>query len=159
MDEIQVREPLQTDCEAIEEVNRLAIADLRKVYRPNEKALNSLSKFAPALKQLIATKGESVVGTVQFRIEGGCFMLTALNVRPTHRRQGVARALVKAIIRLAVSDASRCVALYTVKETGNVDIFERMGFQVIQENKSDFFESEAYDVLTEVYMEHPARVR
>ena len=158
MDEIQVREPLPTDCEAIEQITRLAIADLRKVYRPNQKALNHLSKIAPALSQLVAIKADSVAGTAQYRIEHDCFILTTLNVLPIHRRQGVASALVRAIATLAASAGSRCVALYTVKETGNVDIFERMGFRVVQENETDFFESEACDVLTEVYMEHAVRV-
>ena len=158
MDQIQVREPLPTDCEAIEEINRLAIADLRKVYRPNQEALNNLSKIAPTLSQLVATKEQSVVGTAQYRIDEDCFILTALNVHPIHRQQGVARALVGAAIKLAMSAGSRCIALYTVKETGNVDIFEGMGFQVIEENKTDFFESDACNDLTEVYMEHAVRV-
>ena len=40
-----------------------------------------------------------------------------------------------------------------IRETGNVPIFERMGFQTVQENDENCFESDVHDVLADVYME------
>ena len=155
MDDIAVRAPVNADEEAIAEVHALAIADLRKVYRPNEKAFDNLSRISSSLTPLVATKGERVVGTVQLRVEDDRYFVTALSVHPAHRRQGVARALVDAIAKIAGSAGSRCVALHTVKETGNVAVFDRLGFQTVEESEEDFFESDLYDVLTNVYMERP----
>jgi len=153
MPEILVREPVPADQEAIAEVNALAIADLRKVYCSNHKALQNLSRISPSLTPLVATKGTSVVGTVQYRIEGDRLFLTALSVHPPQRRQGVARALVAAAAKIGKAAGIGCLAVHTVKETGNVPIFERMGFHTVQENDEDFFESDVHDVLTDVYME------
>jgi ribosomal protein S18 acetylase RimI-like enzyme len=48
---------------------------------------------------------------------------------------------------------ARCLSLYTVRETGNVGIFERLGFKVIKEEEDLYDESDRYSALTEVYME------
>lgn len=56
MPEILVREPVPADQEAIAEANAWAIADLRMVYRPNQKALNNLSGISPSLTAHVATK-------------------------------------------------------------------------------------------------------
>lgn len=45
-----------------------------------------------------------------------------------------------------------------VKETGNVSIFERLGFRTVRETEEDFFVSDVCDGLTNVYMERPVGV-
>ena len=42
--------------------------------------------------------------------------------------------------------------LYTVKETGNVEVFRRLGFTVAAEREDDLFESDRFEKLTEVEM-------
>lgn len=151
--QILIREPNERDRDAIAEVDALATSGLRQVYRPNQKAFDNLSRISPSLTPLVATIGTNVVGTVKYRIEGNRLYLTALSVHPSHRRRGVATALVRATARIAEERDIPYLAVHTVKETGNVTIFERMGFFTVGEQKDDFFESDVHDSLTDVYME------
>jgi len=43
--------------------------------------------------------------------------------------------------------------LYTIKETGNVSIFKKIGFEVIDETIDDFSESGIFESLTAVKMQ------
>jgi hypothetical protein len=45
--------------------------------------------------------------------------------------------------------------LITVKETGNMEIFSRLGFHVVVECEDQLFESDKHSTLTEVEMERP----
>ncbi len=60
------------------------------------------------------------------------------------------------IIDLAKTEAEKNktnqVTLYTIRETGNVDVFIKFGFKVIIDEITDDFVSEKYDALHEVYM-------
>jgi len=60
--------------------------------------------------------------------------------------------LIKELERIARKSACETLALYTVRETGNVKIFDRMGFVVKSEEPSRLFESDRYKLLTEVFM-------
>jgi hypothetical protein len=42
--------------------------------------------------------------------------------------------------------------LHTIKETGNVEIFARMGFVVVSEQEDALMESDVFEKLTEVEM-------
>jgi len=50
-------------------------------------------------------------------------------------------------------EGATCFRLFTVKQTGNVEVFSRIGFRIVAERKDDFSESDMYDTLTEVEME------
>lgn len=66
------------------------------------------------------------------------------------RRQGVARALVEALAGLARELGLRALVAGTVKETGNVEIFVRLGFRVVSEKVDVYSVSDAYTTLTDV---------
>jgi ribosomal protein S18 acetylase RimI-like enzyme len=150
---ISVREALEQDGSAIEAVCRAAEADLRKVYRPNRKALENRAAIASSLTRLVALVGDEVVGTVMFRREPDRLHLMGLSVHINHRRIGVARSLVAAVEREAKRHGLRRLSLYTVRETGNVAVFERMGFRVVGEQEDRWSESDVFAKLTGVEME------
>lgn len=55
---------------------------------------------------------------------------------------------------IAASRAMRALSLYTIRETGNVDIFERLGFSVIHEESATWaLRPTGAGDLTDVYME------
>jgi ribosomal protein S18 acetylase RimI-like enzyme len=134
------------------EVERLATNDLRKVYRPTAEALEQRSALVASLRGLVAVIDERVVGVVQYRITAGHLWFLGLGVDPAVRRRGVARALVQHLERIARSCGCTAVGLHTVRETGNVEIFERLGFVVESEGPTDLFESQTFPELSEVVL-------
>ena len=73
--------------------------------------------------------------------------MVGLFVHEHHRRRGVARALLDAL--------GPRLSLFTIRETGNVPIFERLGFAVVREELATEYVSDAHAQLHEVYMERP----
>ena len=71
-----------------------------------------------------------------------------------HRDQIVATDffIVQHMLRIGRGHNCRRMTLYTVRETGNVDIFEHMGFVVKSEGPSHLFESDRFPSLSEVSM-------
>jgi len=60
-------------------------------------------------------------------------------VAPTHRRRGVAGILLDYIATIAVDMGLPALSVATIKETGNVEVFRRLGFIVIEEQASERF--------------------
>jgi len=103
--------------------------------------------------RVVAIDGDSIAGTVEYAIEGERLHAIGLHVLDTHRRRGVARCLVDALAAIATRAGVRTLSVYTIRETGNVAVFERLGFAVIAETVADDVIAEAHERLTEVYME------
>lgn len=149
---LTVRESVPGDEREVAEVDRLATADLRTVYRPTAEAQRARSVMDTHLQRLVAVLDGRVVGTVQYHVVGERLSFLALGVHPAFRRRGVARALVQQLERIGSDSGCSAVTLYTVRETGNVSIFERMGFRVESEEPTRLFESRSHRTLSEVMM-------
>jgi GNAT superfamily N-acetyltransferase len=152
MNAVTVRELRPEDKIQAAEVDRLATDDLRTVYRPTDVALRQRSALASAVHDLVAVVEEQVVGVVQYRTDGRQLWLRGLGVHPNARRRGVAAAVVQRLERIARDCGCVTLTLHTVRETGNVEIFERLGFVVESEGPTNLFESERYSNLSEVVM-------
>ena len=59
--------------------------------------------------------------------------LRRLAVDAAFRRQGITRAFVEHVSERAKDAQLRALSLYTIEQTGNVPIFERLGFRRLQE--------------------------
>ncbi len=64
----------------------------------------------------------------------------------------MATALLQRLEEVAAESGCHAVVLHTVLETGNVTIFERMGFVIESRQLTDLFESDASSTLSEVTM-------
>jgi ribosomal protein S18 acetylase RimI-like enzyme len=73
-------------------------------------------------------------------------------VHTNYRQKGIARNLIRHIEKIGIGENATQVKLHTVKETGNVDVFRRLGFTVVAEQEDDLFESEKFERLTDVEM-------
>jgi GNAT superfamily N-acetyltransferase len=150
---LTVRESGAADELQAAEVDRLATNDLRQVYWPTEAAFRRRAALDATLRKLVAViENQDVVGVVQYRIEAHCLWLVGLGVHPTARRRGVASALLEYAQRIATDRGCTSMALHTVRETGNVAIFERLGFVVEAEGPVTFFASDRFSELSEVLM-------
>lgn len=150
---MSVRVATPTDAEAVSEISALAITLLRKTYRPTQAALVSQSTCPPPYTRLVILLHDRVVGTVRYTLEADRIHLIGLFVHPQFQQQGIARQLIQALTEIGQQRNVRCLSLHTVKETGNADIFEKLGFATIREQADQQSESDLYAQLTDVYME------
>jgi predicted N-acetyltransferase YhbS len=148
-----VRDATDADREGIEQVSREATATLRQVYRPTVAARARRAAEEPNLRTLVALDGELVVGCVYWSVEGSRLHLLGLGVGVAHRRKGISRSLLEHLVGVAHELGLSGLSLNTVRETGNVEIFERLGFRVRREGNDGTFESDRYATLTDVSME------
>ena len=92
---ITVRVVLPEDAEAISEVSNLAVAILRKAYRP-KKAVHINRPHREGVRTgLVALSDKRVVGTVQYAQRGDGIHLVGLFVHLDFQRQGIAHHLVQ----------------------------------------------------------------
>ncbi len=150
---ILVRFAKTEDGEAAGRVSDEAFAAVRRIYHPSPAAHTNLLAITPALERLVAEDGGQIVGTVRFGIFDACLRVIGLAVLPQFQRRGVARALIAELARLARDEGCRALALYTVTKTGNVAVFERLGFDVVSERPGHYSISADGEPLTEAYME------
>jgi ribosomal protein S18 acetylase RimI-like enzyme len=152
-DKLTIRRAEAHDADGIERVKASAIATLRKTYRPTQKAVSAKQTLSAELIQLVALCDDRVVGKVEYRIEGNRVHFLSLDVHSDSRRQGVARRLLAELDVIGKKQGATRLSTYTVTQTGNVEIFRRLGFRVVSEEPTDLFESDQHSALTESYLE------
>ena len=147
---ITVRPNLPEDAEGIQRVSESATATLRETYRPNQRGLANRRRISSQLSRLVALVDGEIAGTTQYYVDGEAVRMVGLLVRADHRRRGVARALVRGVADVARKQGYRLLVTRTVKETGNVPVFEKLGFRVLSERPDEYSESDKYPALSEV---------
>lgn len=148
---ILVRDARPDDAAAVQRVQDEAFVALRRIYRPSEQAI-AHARALP-LARLVALDADRVVGTVQHRVDGDRLRIVSLAVAPDAQRRGVARVLVERLAEIALRRECRALALFTIEQTGNVAVFERLGFAVVSRRPETWSISVRGDALVEVYME------
>jgi GNAT superfamily N-acetyltransferase len=151
---IVVRPADRGDEPGIAAVSESGVAALRRIYRPTAEALARYRRM-PALPRLVALVDNVIVGTVEYSLGDELLHLMGLYVAASHRRIGVARALIDELARIA---GNRPVTLDTIRETGNVPIFERLGFAVLHEGPALHVESVNGELLVDVLLERPPSI-
>jgi N-acetylglutamate synthase-like GNAT family acetyltransferase len=145
-----VRVATEDDEAAARLLARRAFDELRRVYKPKHSAAAASS---PGIRIVAQIEGQ-IVGTVRYGVEAQKLHLRGLAVEASHRRTGVGRALVEHCSAIAMSAGLRSLSLYTIKETGNVAFFERLGFRIVREEPASWAVSAlGENDLIEVYLE------
>ena len=133
----------------------MAIATLRKTYRPTTETIHAQGDGPSTLPRVVAAIDGAIVGTVQYRLSERSLICIGLAVHDNFRNRGVARSMFDSLSDLGrILGADRLV-LWSVRQTGNIPIFLRLGFIPIREEPSLLFESETHQKLSEVLMERP----
>ena len=148
---IEIRDALESDRPAISAVMSDATAVLRKVYRPSPSAARR-ARSAADVRWVVAVECEQIVGALRCVAKPDSLHL-GVGVHPDHQRKGVARALIAFLAEKARAQEISKLSLYTIKETGNMPIFERLGFSFVREGPAEDCESATGAQLTDVYME------
>ena len=132
-----------------------AVRQLRHVYRPTLEATLRQSQKVEAVRVFLASIDETCVGTASIFHNGDQLTMYRIAVKPEFHRCGVARALIDgiaSICRQTGYEHDEYIVLQTIRETGNVRIFERLGFAVIDEQVAKWCISDTYVTLHEVTM-------
>jgi ribosomal protein S18 acetylase RimI-like enzyme len=147
-----VREASPNDQGGVADIIVSATATLRKTYRPTGSACSNKRRNSSPFTRLVAICEDKIVGTVEYKIEKDRLHLLGLGVLSEYRNRGIAGQLIDRMAEIGIKSGLRRLSLYTIKETGNISIFRKMGFNVIKEGVDGSLESDNHHRLIEVYM-------
>jgi len=153
---ITIREANGTDTAGVATVVEAAFAPLASVYHPVGEAATRQAERAKEGTRLVAEVDGRIVGTVQYAVHREHVHVVGLAVHPEAQRMGIGRALIVWIASLAPSLGRDVVRLDTIRETGNVEIFERLGFRTVRESIATWCASDDHSEVHEVMMERRA---
>lgn len=150
---ITIRNATADDADDVVAVFEAAFAPLRSIYRPTGQVAARQADRPTEGTRLVAEFNGQIVATVQFDSHKKHVHVIGLAVHPDFQRMRIARRLIDWIVDHASTLGHNLVVLATIKETGNVPLFEKLGFRVFQEDVTTCFVSEEYPELHEVKME------
>ena len=137
---VDIRKSLSIDSEEIARIVSLATEVLRKTYRPNNLSGSGPEKSIEKLESLVAIENARVVGVVEYKIEENCIYFQGLAVDPIFHKQGIARNIIETLESTARESGKRKLTMATIEETGNIRIFEKVGFSVTSRKASKSFQ-------------------
>lgn len=132
-----VRPEQAEDAQGVQDVYQTATADLRRVYVPRSGIAGSV--VVEQAQRLVATEHGEVIGVLELLEQPRQFYIQALAVATRARCRGVAKQLLLHVEQLAKRKGKQIIVLRTVCETGNFQVFSRLGFVVVDREKTDHF--------------------
>ncbi|MCH8543366.1 MAG: GNAT family N-acetyltransferase [Alcanivorax sp.] len=150
-DRIQVRDARSDDHAALQALRQEVTNALRRIYLPKEE-VSGLRRVMPRFDTLVAIVDGELIGTLEYTLAHEAVYLQGLGVAEAWQGQGVARRLVDAAAALADRYPLPRLELCTIRETGNVQVFERLGFTVCDEAPSTQFVGAVGQPVSEVMM-------
>ncbi len=119
-------------------LSNTSFSELRKIYRPTSEAQRNQASSTNEWTCLGYYLNHQLVGLIKVKLSGKTLNLSTLAVMPEYRKKGVARSLILEAERM-FSNAG-LLSVWCVEQTGNVEIFEALGFKVAERIESDIFE-------------------
>lgn len=157
---IQIREATPNDTERLKVLEDHMNRKLRQFYHLSEfghanyaRRLKSQPHLPSKYTILVAVKNQTVVGTIQYHAENGILFLFGLSVHEDFRRQGIAREIMNYLINFAKKQKLTTIRFNTMQITGNVEIFQKIGFVVTNEKTSVLCEGLNGEKIIDVQME------
>lgn len=145
-----VRTFLASDAEPVNIIVASCTRELRKVYVPKPDAENIFQNQQHSSRIVAMDYTETIVGVAECIGRASALYVQGIAVAPKHRRRGVATDLLAHSASLALDAGLSALEIATIKETGNVEIFCRLGFLVIEERVSERFWSHDEQPVIEV---------
>ena len=119
-------------------LSNTVFAELRSIYRPTMLAQQNKMASTDDWTYFGYYSEQQLVAVVSVKLSGDTLHLSALAVASTSRRKGVARHLISKVKQM-FPHASQ-ISVWCVEQTGNVNVFESLGFKVVERIESDYFE-------------------
>lgn len=150
---VDIREKLIADEGRVAEIIALATKELRRVYAPASSGEGTATQHRDCRPiSLVAVIGNVVAGVVEYHVRHDEMCIRGLAVDPQQRRCGIARSLIHAVERIGVSCGKSKITLSTIKETGNPQIFAKLGFSIVSEGPAEGFHGSDKQQVTKVNM-------
>lgn len=134
-----IRAFVASDIEPVSLIMASCTRELRKVYVPKSNVAAVVHNQSHSSRIVAVDCTGTIVGVAECIGRASVFYVQGIAVAPTHRRCGIATGLLAYSALLAREAVLPTLEIATVKETGNVEIFRRLGFLVIDERISDRF--------------------
>lgn len=140
------------------EIREKAFETVRHIYRPlDDRSRDPIGNIGGDRIDVIASVEGQSVGVIGLYSEENVLRIVGLAVLNEFRRQGIARQLVCYADRVARKRGATSLGLYTIAETGNVQLFHRLGFIVLHERIAKWCSSTLFEVVHEVEMKRVVR--
>jgi len=128
---IHIRPAIDEDFPALLQVQQDAFGEYASVYKVSgwtTETLESLKEDAKEKHIFVAEAGGAVIGSVRFWNVAGVCVIRLLSVSPTHQSQGVAKALIREIERVAI-DSHKFFACTMLNTARNIHLFMSLGYK------------------------------
>jgi predicted GNAT family acetyltransferase len=102
---------------------------------------------------LVALIASTLVGTAEYVQKADRVYVQGVAIHPEYRGRGICRALVRKAEEIARKVNVPVLALCAIEEAGNVQIFEKLGFRIMNHSVAPNHVSPAGDPVTQVDME------
>ncbi|WP_229648488.1 GNAT family N-acetyltransferase, partial [Vibrio parahaemolyticus] len=123
---------------ALLSLSKTSFSELRKIYRPTSEAQRNQASSTNEWTCLGYYSEHQLVGLIKVKLSGKTLNLSTLAVMPECRKKGVARSLI--LEAECMFSNAGLLSVWCVEQTGNVEIFEALGFKVAERIESDIFE-------------------
>lgn len=148
---IEIREVLPEDQDAFRQVHARAFQPLRAIYKPGPKARSGEQNGKTT--RLVAIRNGQIQATACYEITDDFLEIFGFATDPEHQSQGLARAILQAMEGIAQNAGKKQIRASVVTETGNVAIYQRLGFSELATKESQTFISDQFAVIHETVME------
>jgi predicted N-acetyltransferase YhbS len=128
---IRIRPATEADFTALLQIQQAAFGEYANVYQVSgwtTETLDSLRQDAKEKHIFVAEAEGVVVGSVRFWIVAGVCVIRLLSVSPAHQSQGVGKALIREIERVA-TDAHKFFACTMLRTAKNIHLFMSLGYK------------------------------
>ena len=138
------------DEKAVKELSEMASAIVKEYYDPIIGAMQNdymIEKFqsVPAIKRQLSKgyryymvrMGEDRIGFIAFYPRGSAMYLSKLYLYKRERGKGYARPILDFVIAAAKAEGLTAIELNVNRNNDTVHIYEKLGFEVLREEKND----------------------
>lgn len=128
---VHIRAATEVDFPALLQVQQAAFGEYAGIYKVSgwtTETIESLKEDAREKHIFVAEEGEAIVGSVRFWTVAGVCVIRLLSVSPTHRRQGLGKALVREIERVMI-DSHKFYACTMLRTARNIQFFMDLGYK------------------------------
>lgn len=148
-----IRPAEASELQATQALTALSFESVRHIYQLLPEANSNRTLNPDSSVVLIAITDGIMSATLRYFIDDDRLHIIGLAVHPEFRRCGLCRALIRNLTEIGKHHHLRALSLSTIKETGNQEVFEKLGFEVLLEYKAENLYSVQGNTLHEVYME------
>jgi N-acetylglutamate synthase-like GNAT family acetyltransferase len=117
----------------LEPIRQSTSSFLRKYYNTTNKQTFKNQLKEKDVHSLVAVYNQDIVATVSYYVQNEVTNIYSLGVLDEYRKNGITRKLFEHIEDLTKKVGAKKLSLNTIKETGNIMIFEKLGYKVIEE--------------------------